>query len=285
MNILDLTTYKNYIFIGDPHGLRAIQDILEHFTKDVPDNTIMFFCGDIGIGFSDIEKQSKTLDKCNDIAVKHNYYLILVRGNHDNPDLFINNSSLNKSNIKLVEDYTIIKTFDKNVLCIGGAISIDRSHRVERKTYWKNETVKPIDDFLSIDIQYADFNIDIICAHSSPTYIKPVNTSVVDQGSIVNNWSIWDSKLKQDNWDDRHTLDDIYEFISKYHKISHWIYGHFHNSFYSVENNTEFIGLDCFIKPKYFVKSTSDGAFYKQGPDMYDIHDTQKYNNVKFLEY
>ena len=213
MNMLDLTTYKNYIFIGDPHGLHAIQDILKHFTKDVPDNTIMFFCGDIGIGFSDIEKQSKTLDKCNDIAIKHNYYLVLVRGNHDNPDLFIDNSPLNKSNIKLVEDYTIIKTFDKNVLCIGGAISIDRSQRVEGKTYWKNETVKPIDEFLSIDIQYADFNIDIICAHSSPTYIKPVNTSVIDQGSIVNNWSIWDSKLKQDNWDDRHTLEDIYELI------------------------------------------------------------------------
>ena len=66
----------------------------------------------------------------------------------------------------------------------------------------------------AVDIQNIAFNIDIICAHSSPTYIKPVNTSVIDQGSIVNNWSIWDSKLKQDNWDDRHTLDDIYECTS-----------------------------------------------------------------------
>ena len=285
MNILDLSTYKNYIFIGDPHGIDAIQDILKHFTKDVPDNTIMFFCGDIGLGFNSIEKESKALDNCNNIAKKHNYHLILVRGNHDNPNLYVNTSPLNKSNITVIEDYTLVNTFDKNVLCIGGAISIDRSRRTEGKSYWKNETVKPIDEFLSIDIQYADFNIDIICAHSSPTYIKPINTSVIDQGKIVQDWSIWDSKLKQDNWNDRHTLNDIYEFISKYHKISHWIYGHFHDSFYSVKNNTEFIGLDCFRKTKYFIKRTSNGAFYKQGPDIYDIHDTQKYNNVKFLEF
>ena len=41
MNILDLSTYKNYIFIGDPPGIDTIQDILKHFTKDVPDNTIV----------------------------------------------------------------------------------------------------------------------------------------------------------------------------------------------------------------------------------------------------
>ena len=148
MNILDLSTYKNYIFIGDPHGIDAIQDILKHFTKDVPDNTIMFFCGDIGLGFNSIEKESKALDNCNNIAKKHNYHLILVRGNHDNPNLYVSDSPLNKSNITVIEDYTLVNTFDKNVLCIGGAISIDRSRRTEGKSYWKNETVKPIDEFL-----------------------------------------------------------------------------------------------------------------------------------------
>lgn len=285
MNTLNLTTYKNYIFIGDPHGLDAIKSILKHNSQNVPDNTIMFFCGDCGIGFYPEKQDSEILNICNNIAKKHNWFLILIRGNHDNPNFFIENSSLNKSNITLVEDYTVVKTYDKNILCIGGAISIDRSQRTEGKSYWKNEVIKPIDDFISIDIQYADFNIDIICAHCSPTYVKPVNESVIEQGHIVQNWSIWDSHLKQDNWDDRSKLNDIYEFISKFHKISHWIYGHFHNSFHSRKNNTEFIGLDCFHSKKEFIKKTSTGMFYKQGPDIYDIHNPEKYNNVGFLEY
>lgn len=287
MTIINLTDYKNTVFIGDPHGLNNVLSILNRYTKNVPDNSVLFFCGDIGIGFNALKTDSRDLDKCNIIAEKRNFHIILIRGNHDNPDLFVKDSPLNKTHITVVEDYTVVRTYDKNILCIGGSISIDRTLRTKGKSYWENEGIKPIDDSLSANIQNIAFNIDIICAHSSPTYIGPINTSIDDQGDLVNNYAINDHKLKQDNWDDRRILNEVYEFISKHHKISHWIYGHFHDSYHVIKNETEFIGLDCYYSG-IFVKSvlkTKGTVFYREGPDIFNPINEIEYNVSKFTNY
>jgi hypothetical protein len=54
----------------------------------------------------------------------------MIRGNHDDPYYF-NNKVFSYSNVELLEDYTILTVGNDNILCVGGAISIDRLYRLE----------------------------------------------------------------------------------------------------------------------------------------------------------
>ena len=54
--------------------------------------------------------------------------LILMRGNHDNPDYF-ENRLIDYPRMKTIPDYCVIQFSGNNILCIGGAVSIDREYR------------------------------------------------------------------------------------------------------------------------------------------------------------
>ena len=75
--------------------------------------------------------------------------LILMRGNHDNPDYF-ENRLIDYPRMKTIPDYCVIQFSGNNILCIGGAVSIDREYRetqmglakLKNRTvtyYWKDE--------------------------------------------------------------------------------------------------------------------------------------------------
>ena len=57
-----------------------------------------------------------------------------------------NHTLFKYSHIKFISDYSIIQTIDGNILCIGGATSIDRVARILNKSYWDNENIIPIGD-------------------------------------------------------------------------------------------------------------------------------------------
>ena len=281
MTELDFKYYSNIIFCGDLHDIKNLKYIMINYLYNI-DNTLIIICGDIGIGFSSFIIESNILKDCNEILKEKNNYIILIRGNHDNPNFFILNSEYNQSNIKLIPDYTILNTKIYNILCVGGGISIDRTNRTINRTYWKNENVLPLNVYLTEQLSNLKYNIDIITTHNAPTYIKPINISIKEQGYLVENWSIYDKHLKEDVWNDRCELNKLYEFITKYHNIKYWIYGHFHDHYDSVYNNIKFIGLDMFYNFKKYVKKTDTYKLIKIGPDLYDINNPDKFNNVKY---
>jgi len=127
-------------FLGDVHGQF---DYLNWKIKDNPDvfnNSSIIQVGDFGIGFKYNESSEKiSLKKLNDTCVKHNIHIYAIRGNHDNPSYFNQNHDPVYSNIHLVPDYSVLTIDGKNILCIGGAISIDRVYRIEGIDYWKDE--------------------------------------------------------------------------------------------------------------------------------------------------
>ena len=73
MKIIDFTQYKNVYFFGDPHGINIIYDILRSYVNEdnISDNSVIFSCGDNGVGFYDIKTDSNKLKLCNDICIKH----------------------------------------------------------------------------------------------------------------------------------------------------------------------------------------------------------------------
>ena len=276
---LNFKQYNNVIFCGDVHGLTNLKSISLNYIKNIKD-TLIIFCGDIGLGFCSPILEKNNIKDCNEIIKPYNIHYILLRGNHDDPKFFIKDSEYNQSNITVIPDYTILNTNKHNILCIGGAISIDRTSRIPNISYWDTETIIPLNDDLKEKIKTLSYNIDIICTHNAPTYVKPVNPNPNDAGEFVEAWSSYDKELKQDVWNDRTTLNDLHEFIKQYHHITHWIYGHFHDHFYTEYDNIKFIGLDMFYTYAKTVKYTATKSLIKVGPDFFDIEEETKFNNV-----
>lgn len=279
MNVIDYSNYKNIIFLGDPHGAQNLIKI----PKETPDNSIIFVCGDIGLGFLG-NNDSYHIDSANELMEKKNSKMILIRGNHDNPSSFSPYSSLNRENVKVIKSYTIVKVSDKNILCVGGGISIDRSVRLLSKSYWSNEAVEQLTNEIKEELEKFHGNIDIVCSHSAPTFAKPINTSPYDCGFLVASWAEHDKTLYNDVWNDRMTLNNLYDFLKQKHNISHWIYGHFHDSFISQKDNTMFIGLDMFYpidEPTSYKRNYKD--YVKIGYDLYNFYSPDEYSYIKYI--
>ena len=196
--------------------------------------------GDFNMGFNsnDIER----LGYLNDFLSNHNIFLYIIRGNHDDP-FYFSGDFLNKwSNIKLLPDYTILDYYGKIILCVGGAISINRMVEIElqKKTglvrWFSGEKFNYRNDVV-IDIA-STYNIDVVVTHSSPMSFYPDNSG--GYPDIVSQYFEKDPCLISELNEERNVhqifLDTL---ISVGNKPKQWIYGHFHTSQRSYYNGVE----------------------------------------------
>ncbi len=58
-----------------------------------------------------------------------NNWIVFVRGNHDNPAYF-EGTTFSYKRFIAVPDYTILQACNHSILCVGGAISIDRIYHI-----------------------------------------------------------------------------------------------------------------------------------------------------------
>lgn len=240
-------TVDNFCTVGDVHGQwNTVEYHIRHFKIK---NTAFIFCGDVGLGFEKLSHYiNNVIPAINKTLKKNNCYFYWVRGNHDDPNIF-NNQLIDTEYVKALPDYTILQFKDKNILCIGGGISVDRYSRkndnslfivdymkwhnctykeaVEnsKKCYWENE--------IPIYQPKVDERIDIICSHSAPSFCFPNF-----KGSFVLNWAEYDKELLTDLDSERAIFDSIYEDYKD--TVTHWYYGHFHKSNVEQINNTVF---------------------------------------------
>lgn len=209
------------IFIGDIHG--NFRKLLHLFQESSYKNTTFIQLGDFGVGFRSIEKEIEYLSPINDWLVEHNNFLYAFRGNHDNPKYF-EESPFNFSNIKLLKDFSVIQVEGKNILIVGGAISIDRRTRKLNVSYWEDEQLP----FIIPDIkEILSEDIDIICTHNCPTFVWPTELN-----EVVKNFILMDNKLEQELVNERKRLDLLYSKIVSHNKKPPklWVYGHMHKT-------------------------------------------------------
>jgi len=113
-------------YLGDIHGnFNLINQYIKMY--DLKDAHIIQV-GDFGVGFNTFEKEKRLLQMTHDVLVKNNVMVWAIRGNHDYKPYF-DNDPFEFTNIKLVKDYTVLNLEGKNILCIGGAVSVDRMLR------------------------------------------------------------------------------------------------------------------------------------------------------------
>lgn len=144
------------------------------------------------------------------------------------------------------------------MLCVGGAISVDRSYRTEAcdhnqkmlrrfghkddgtdllapNYYWSNEP--PAFDKEALEKVLAVHSIDTIVTHTAPSFCE------LQSKSGLESWTEKDAGLMQDIRLERSMMDEIYNAL-KDHPITHWCYGHFHQSWHSTIDGIFFKMLD-----------------------------------------
>ena len=97
------------------------------------------------------------------------------------------------------------------------------------KSYWPDEPV--------IYRPKVEEHIDIICSHSAPSFCYPN-----DKGGIVKDFAAYDSELLNDIDNERAVLDRVYEDYKN--EVTHWYYGHFHQSWHSAIDGILYQMLD-----------------------------------------
>lgn len=259
--------------IADSHGdfTRLESNIIKHLS-----NCILIIAGDVGLGFYNKKYYENIFEQINNTLIEKHIYCYLIRGNHDDPKYF-KEHIINFSNIKTVDDYSIISVGDENILCVGGGISIDRRVRINNdnkrlhnniifmkeydknitneeiiektpKTYWKDENVVFNENKLNEIVISNNININYVISHTSPSFAWK-------QGfEEIMYWINNDNELENDLINERQNLTNVYNKLIQLNQTpKKWIYGHFHDHNVEEYENTEFIALqncdfnfDCF---------------------------------------
>lgn len=245
MYLCIMIKFKNILVVGDTHGN---WDVIPNKIRDYElDNCAVIIAGDFGIGFDSMIQEKKRLSWLTKRMKHSNSVVYAVRGNHDNPEYFT--GKFDNDNVNLVSDYTILNINGLNILCVGGAYSIDRT---ARRSYWhpkenskKSDTIA-INNYWSTEPFIYDHdkimsmkNIHIVVTHTAPQICPPY----IKTG--LNSWIEKDKNIEQDCRIERAQVFQMYDnLVNNGNKITHWFYGHFHNHYKTPYNSTDFIGLD-----------------------------------------
>jgi DNA repair exonuclease SbcCD nuclease subunit len=223
------------MYLGDIHGnFGLIGQYIDHYgLKDAH----IIQVGDFGVGFNTIAKEKRMLEMYHTQLVNNNVHVWAIRGNHDYKPYF-DNDPFGFTNIHLVPDYTVLNLADKNILCIGGAVSVDREWRYTKKqkqgifenTNLGVESWWPDEKFvLDVDKIKDLRDINIIVTHTCPDYCTPdtfglgpfVEGIIRDTG---------DTELRTDLLFERNQVTQAFSILKMNNSPDYAYYGHFHRS-------------------------------------------------------
>jgi UDP-2,3-diacylglucosamine pyrophosphatase LpxH len=204
------------IFIGDLHGNF---NVITRFLDSYPcENTIFIQVGDFGVAVGEsIQDTVRDLELLSKTLKKQGNRLFAIRGNHDNPEYFDGRTYF--GNITLVKDYSRFGIDGRDILFIGGGISIDRSFRTVGYDYWTTESIASIQGDIS--------DLDIVISHEAPLIAYPDNSAL---------WDDPGNPVKSDSSKGRQILQQVFT----QGQPKQWFYGHYHRSHQEIINGTKF---------------------------------------------
>jgi UDP-2,3-diacylglucosamine pyrophosphatase LpxH len=225
---------KDVFVCGDIHG--EFKELFHTIKTQKFSDCVVIIAGDCGFGFNKLVYYGQLFNKYNKLLEAKNIYIYFVRGNHDDPTYF-DDCTINYEHCKAISDYSVISVNNKNILCVGGAISIDRIWRKQeeyklnkyksnskKQLYWNNEAPYFSPHELE-EITSNQINIDCVVTHSSPHMVFPLT-----KGGI-GSWAKLDNTLLKDIEEERQTLTNIYNFLKENkHNLQYWYHGHYHTS-------------------------------------------------------
>lgn len=220
--------------------------------------TVIIVDGCNGFGERDLKYYHDKLEMFNKVLADNNTHVLFMRGN-DDPKYF-EDALIDLSNIKTIQDYSVIKLSKFNCLCIGGRVSLDRTWRMEqekrvgRKMYWENERMQYNEE--DIDKILKEYNIACVVTASCPSFAYPGMNSFKHS-----TWASKDKTVIKDITEERVIMDKIYNKIVENNKKPYvWVYSRFKISNQNMINDILFQSLNPF---QFFHFNDTASSFFK----------------------
>ena len=225
--------------------LKKMSSSMSNTANRVVKGSLIVVLGDNGFGSTPEAKLIKYLTDKNKILAYNDVNVVFIRGNNDDPSYF-DGEKINFSNIKAVPDYSVLETKNKNILCVGGAISADRTwkkeqeKRVSKKLFWESEA--PVFNPELIKEAISNFkHIDYVLSHSAPSFLN-----IGIDMSNIKDWEEKDKDLKKDIENERTCMDKVFESLrDNGSKPLFWGFGHFRNELSEKRSNTIFASFSA----------------------------------------
>ena len=202
---------RKIFIIGDLHSnFSWLESVLSKFK-----GSDVIFVGDTVFHFENPEWLA-WFDDFNRELIKKDIMMYSIRGNHDN-NSFWTEQKYTFSNFLLVKDYTVLN-LKYNILCVGGAVSVDR----KLQSNYRRDEEFVYDEDICMNVR----DIDVVITHSAPDYCYPRG---YDTPFLKNYYSI-DPELRNDLVVERITMSRMSEVLKYNNDIKYWFTGHFHQS-------------------------------------------------------
>lgn len=245
----DFPDAKGIVVCGDIHG-EFNELVYKCCIQYSMTDTLIIVAGDCGFGFERQGYYENVYNRNRKRLSKSNNWILFVRGNHDNPAYF-RDYPIKHRRWMTVADYAVIKACGHYILCVGGAISVDRSYRIgdpqyhptkqddplAPNIYWTNEY--PVFTVEKLDTISENYAIDTVVTHTAPSFCE-----LTSKHGLAN-WAIRDEDLAAHVKYERQVMDKILDYLkSNHHPLRHWFYGHFHQSWHQEMDGVQYNMLD-----------------------------------------
>ena len=250
MNHFDFPDARSIVVVGDIHGdfNRLIHKCCIRYKVR---GALIIVAGDCGIGFERESYYDYVYERNRHFLSAANCWVVMVRGNRDNPLYFNSSRRICHQRFMTVPDYSVLTACGHAILCVGGAVSLDRVVRrnspyyqpfrldepLRPNVYWPSEP--PCFDEAALDEMSRFYAVDVVVTHTAPARCE----RIVKEGLYY--FSVDDDELLADVEEERRTMDRLYDYlVTRGHPLSQWYYGHFHQSFQYEMGGVMFVMLD-----------------------------------------
>lgn len=236
--------HDSIFFVGDIHGnfKELVYNITERFKIK---HSSFILCGDCGFGFEKRVHYECLYNSIKSRLEKNDIMIYCIRGNHDDKAYYTEGGLIDFERLKTVEDYTVITNGERNILCVGGAVSVDRSFRIIHdkqhkdciKCWWDDEVFVFDEEKLHHILYDEKIQITDVATHTAPNIITLPYKAF--------EWINRDNKLKEDLQKEGEEVTKLYRYlIDNGCNIQKWFLGHYHMHYTELYNMTDFIVQD-----------------------------------------
>jgi predicted phosphodiesterase len=222
------------LLVGDVHG--RWDELTARLAAARAADQPIVQVGDFGLGFLPQPQEAAALAALDRFLVDRRCQLWVIRGNHDNPARWAHAEADPWRAIHLVPDYTVLRLEGHTLLCVGGAISIDRLARSPGISYWPDEGFRlDAQRLAALDLS----GLDMVVTHTAPDDAPPR-----EPGAVVHMYAAADPGLLRELPEERRQISRLRELLLQRAGPRLWVYGHFHAHATSTMGGILYIMLD-----------------------------------------